>query len=72
MIMKIVLDVQEKKVPFIMELLKNFKFVKVESKPSPYKQEVMDNIKQGFEEVKLIEQGKIAGRPIEELLKELS
>jgi hypothetical protein len=45
--MKITLDIKDSKAPFIMELLKNFKFVK--AKPlSPYKEKVFSDLREGI------------------------
>ena len=71
--MKVILDIEDSKVGFIMELLKNFKFVK--AKPltpySPYKEEVFNNIREAVEEMKLIKAGKLKGIPAKDLLNEL-
>ena len=68
--MKILLDIKDNKAAFIMELLKNFKFVK--AKPlTPYKAEVLEGIKEAVEEMKLIKKGKLKGTPAEDLLNEL-
>lgn len=68
--MKLLLDVKDKKAPFILELLKNFKFVKTQEL-TPYKAEVLEGIKAAVEEMKLIKAGKLKSRPVEELLNEL-
>jgi hypothetical protein len=65
--MKILLDVKEDKVAFVMELLNNLKFVKAEPL-TPYKAEVMKGIKQAVEEMKLIKQGKLKAIPAKDLL----
>lgn len=68
--MKILLDINDNKAAFIMELLKNFKFVK--AKPlTPYKAEVLEGIKTAVEEMKLINEGKLKGTPAKDLLNEL-
>ncbi len=68
--MKVILDIKDNKAAFIMELLKNFKFVK--AKPlTPYKAEILNGIKQAVEEMKLIKAGKLKGRNAEDLLNEL-
>lgn len=67
--MRVLLDIKDEKVPFIMEVLKNFKFVKVE--PLSEKEEIIEDIKQGVKEVNQIRAGKLKGIPIEELLNEL-
>ena len=68
--MKLLLDIQDSKAEFIMELLKNFKFVKTEPL-SPYKAEVIENLKQGVKEMNLIKEGKSKGIPAKDLLDEL-
>lgn len=68
--MKILLDIKDDKVAFIMELLNNFKFVK--AKPlTPYKAEVLENLKEAVEEMKLIKEGNLKGIPAKDLLDEL-
>lgn len=67
---KLLLDVKDEKAPFLMELLKNFKFVK--AKPlTPYKAEVFEGIIKGFEEMQQIKAGKPEGIPAKELLNEI-
>jgi predicted P-loop ATPase/GTPase len=68
--MKVLLDIEDQKADFVLELLKNLKFVK--AKPiSTYKAEVFENIKQSVEEFNLIQEGKIKAIPAKELLDEL-
>jgi hypothetical protein len=71
--MKILLDIEDSKVDFIMELLKNFKFVKAKKlkEYSPYKEEVLNNVREAVEEMKLIKAGKLKGIPAKDLLNEL-
>ncbi len=65
-----ILDVKDEKASFMMEVLKNFKDVK--AKPlTKYKADVLEGIKEGIEEVKLIKQGKLKGIPAKELLNDL-
>ncbi len=66
--MKVLLDIKDEKVPFVMEVLENFKFVKAESFTE--KEEIIEDIK-GVKEVNQIRAGKLKGIPIEELLHEL-
>lgn len=68
--MKILLDIKEDKVAFVMEVLKNFKFVKAEPL-SPYKSEVFTSIRQGVKEMNLITSGRLKARDAEEFLNEL-
>ena len=68
--MKVLLDIKDNKARFVMELLQNLSFVK--SQPlSPYKAEVLENLKQSIEELNLIKDGKLKGIPAKELLNEL-
>lgn len=68
--MKILLDIEEGKVQFMMELLKNLPFVK--AKPlTAYKAEVLEGVKEAVEEMNLIKQGKLKGTPARALLDEL-
>jgi len=68
--MKVLLDIQDSKVPFVMELLKNLSFVK--TKPlTDYKAEVLEGIKEAVEEMRLIKEGKLKGTPARELINEL-
>ncbi len=68
--MKVILDIKDSKAQFVMELLKNLSFVK--AKPlTPYKEEVLEGIKQAVEEMKLIRAGKLKGRKAEDFLNEL-
>lgn len=68
--MKILLDIKDDKVAFIMELLSNFKYVK--AKPlSPYKTQVLEGIREAVEEVNQIKAGKKKAKPLSEFLNEL-
>ena len=53
-----------------MELLSNFKFVKVKE-PTLGKNKVLEELKEAVEEVKQIKAGKKKGQPLSELLNEL-
>ena len=68
--MKILLDIKDNKVDFVMEMLKGFSFIK--AKPlTPYKAQVLESIKDAVEEMNLIKKGKIKGRPAKDLFNEL-
>lgn len=68
--MKVLLDIKESKVSFVMELLNSLSFVK--AKPlSDEKAELMSNIREAVEELKLVKQGKLKGVTAKELLDEL-
>jgi hypothetical protein len=68
--MKVLLDIKDTKAQFVMELLKNFSFVK--TKPlTPYKANVIEGIKEAVDEMKLIKAGKLKARNAEDLFNEL-
>ena len=68
--MKVLLEIKEKKAAFVMELLSNFKFVEAEPITSE-KAELMGEIKEAVENLKLVKEGKLKARPAKELLDEL-
>jgi hypothetical protein len=68
--MKVLLDIKDDKVDFVLELLRNFRFVKAEPL-TPYKAEVFEGIRQAVEEMNLIKSGKLQPNPIKDLLDEL-
>ncbi len=68
--MKIILDIQDKKASFFLELLKNFKYVK--AKPlTPSYALVLEDLQEAVENMKLVAEGKLKPRPVEDLLNEL-
>ena len=70
---QIVLNISENKLDFFIELIKNFRFIKLHEirDAEPSKDEILANIKQGLKEVQLIEQGKMKSTPLKEFLDEL-
>jgi len=70
---RIVLKVAPRKYDFLMELLQNFNFVKVveEENDGDSREEIIANLKEAAKSLKLIKEGKLIGRPAEELLNEL-
>ena len=68
--MKILLDIKDNKVAFVLELLKNFKFVKAEPL-SPYRADILGSMKQAVEEMNLIKEGKLKGIAAKDMLDEL-
>ena len=68
--MRLILDIKESKAAFIIELLKNFSFVKIKT-VSKEKSEQLESIAQAFSEVELIQEGKLKGIPANELIDEL-
>lgn len=75
---QVIINIPEKKFPFFMKLMKSLDFVKVvepskalEEQLTPGQMETWKNIKQGFTELKLSEEGKLTFRPIEDIINEL-
>jgi hypothetical protein len=69
--MKILLDIKDNKAAFFMELLKNFSFVKKATPLSDTKAELIEDIREAVEEMKLIKAGKLQARNAEDLIDEL-
>lgn len=68
--MKILLDIKDSKVEFVLELLNNLGFVKV--KPlSDKKAELMSEVRDAVEELKLVREGKLQARNAQDLIDEL-
>jgi len=68
--MKIILDIRDDKVAFIMELLSSFKFVK--ARPiTTYKAQVLEGMKEAVEQVNQAKQGKVMLKSAYQLLDEL-
>lgn len=68
--MKVLLDIEDQKAEFVLELLKNLNFVKVEPL-SPYKAKVYENLKKSVEEMNQVQEGKIKAISAKDLLDEL-
>lgn len=68
--MKILLEIKDNKASFIMELLNNFSFVKVK-KLTDEKTELISDIREAIEELKLIKEGKKEARNAEDFINEL-
>jgi hypothetical protein len=68
--MNILLEVNDTKAAFVMELLNNFSFVK--AKPiSPAKALLMDEIREAVEYMKLVDKGEKKTQSLKDLLNEL-
>jgi len=65
--MKLLLDIKDKKAPFVMEVLKNFSFVKATTL-TPAKAILMEELKEAVEELNKIKAGKKKARNAEEFL----
>ena len=69
---KVTLQIPDKKYPFFMELVKNLGFAKqVEAVEDSSKEDIITNLKKGFEEMQLIKKGTLKTTPLNEFLNEL-
>ncbi len=68
--MKVIVDIKDSKAEFFMELLKSFSFVKA-SPITPYKAEILEELKEAVENLNLVKKGKLKARPAKDLLNEL-
>ncbi|MEP7171802.1 MAG: hypothetical protein ABI855_20680 [Bacteroidota bacterium] len=68
--MKVLLDIKDNKAGFVMELLKNFSFVKTQNL-TPTKAQFLQELKEAVEEVTLAKQGKIKLQSARDFLNEL-
>ncbi len=71
---QVTLHISAKKFPFFLELAKSLSFVKrveVDEDNEPTKEEILLELTDAFKEVKLIQSGKLKGRPLKALLDEL-
>lgn len=69
--MKILLDIKDNKASFFMEVLKHFTFVKKATPISDDKANLMQDIREAVDELKLIRQGKLEACHAEDLIDEL-
>jgi len=68
--MRLVLDVEDSKVEFMMNLLKEFSFVKT-SKMYEEPEDLVSNLAEAVEEMKLIKKGELKGLDLKDVLDEL-
>ncbi|HEY2581807.1 MAG TPA: hypothetical protein VGI43_08375 [Mucilaginibacter sp.] len=62
----------DKEYSHFVQLVKNLQYVKkVETDDEPKKEDILDNIKRGFEEMQLIKKGKLKTTPAKDFLDEL-
>lgn len=64
------LDIKDSKADFVLELLKNFSFVKTKTL-TPYKANILESIKEAVEEMKLVKTGKLEAHNAEDLFNKL-
>ncbi len=69
--MKVLLEVNDNKVDFFLEIIKNFSFVKEANTISDAKADLIQDIKDAVEELKLVRDGKLIARNAEDLINEL-
>ncbi len=68
--MKILLDIPDNKAVSLLEVLKSISYVKAKQLTDS-KAALLADIREAVEEMKLVKQGKVKARPIEDLLNEL-
>jgi hypothetical protein len=68
--MKVILDIQDNKADYVMDLLSRLTFVKAKT-ITDEKALLMEEIKEAVDNLNLIKQGKMKARPLAELLNEL-
>lgn len=72
--MKITIDVQDEKVPFVMDILNDLPFVQTEpldDETAQTKEEILKDIKESVNYMKLVKQGKAETKNVEELINSL-
>jgi protein-arginine kinase len=70
---QLTINIPDNKYSFIIELMRNFDFVKFDEEvyTEPSKEEIIQSIKQGLKEVKLIENGQMEATTLKDFLNEL-
>ncbi|WP_111392070.1 hypothetical protein [Algoriphagus aquaeductus] len=68
---EVIIKVPEEKYKFFMELVHSLGFDSVRSELGDSDEEVVENLKNGFQELKEIKAGKVKGTPVEDFLNEL-
>ena len=75
---QVTINIPKNKFAFFMKLMKSLNFVDViepaktaEEQLTPEQQEIWTTVKEGFIELKMVEEGKLKDRPLQELLDEL-
>ena len=68
--MKLLVDVKDSKVDFILELLNNFPFAKAKT-ISPSNAQFLEEVKEAVENLNLVKRGNMKARPAKDLLDEL-
>jgi hypothetical protein len=71
---QVVLQIEEGKYQFFMELIRSLSFVEVKAsddEPEDSKEEILENLAKGFNDLNLYKQGKLKTFPAKEFLNEL-
>lgn len=68
--MKVLLDIQDSKVLHLLEVLKSLPYVKTKQLTDE-KAQLLSEVREAVENLKLVRQGKLKARPVKELLDEL-
>lgn len=68
--MKVILDIQDKKADFVIELLNNLSFLKIKQ-ITQKKTELIVEIKEAVDNLNLVKKGKMKAKPLNDLLDEL-
>ena len=68
---RVTLHVENDKYQFFMELMSSLNFVQTEEDQEDSKEEIIENLKQGFREMKYYKEGKVKGTPLKDFLNEL-
>lgn len=69
---QVTLHIPDNNYPFFIELAKSLHFIKkIEAIDEPTKEDVLQNIKAGLKEVKLLKKGKLKTTPAKDFLNEL-
>jgi len=69
--MKILLEINDSKASYLLEVLKNISFVKSIKTISDSKTKILNEFKEAVEEMKLINEGKAKGTPFNDFLNEI-
>ena len=69
--MKLLLEVEDKNAPVLLEVLKGLSFVKTKRIKKDKKERVLKGLKEALEEVKLAKEGKIQLKTFDEFINEL-
>ncbi len=70
---KLTLEIEDKKLKFFKDLIRNFSFVKIDQAEleEDTDEQVRENIREGVKELKLVLEGKKKATPFKDFLKEL-